>query len=486
MPLKISMWNFHSWLQKRNILHSFSICDNQAIIHGVHFAHTQSSPEPGYALLSEMPPDTAYRCMLKYGDNYIYFRDHNVFQALDELDYMLSVYRHWEQALKQLNLIHCELNALLSVSYELIPLPLAVFREGQLLASSQRFPQAIDNFCSFCQAVPLRSMCSLIPENAAEDRLPSDGSPILANSGLHNGKHLIVGTIRLSEQPIRVMALSDGQPISIGAVHTMHALMEAIQINLLLWYKRVLPSATAYFLSFLQDAPVHGQSATVLRQLHWQSDHRYTVFWLEKRTGADSILLDKLYFSLNQHFDGVVILQYQNAVIMLCNLDLMSNCPTTHDFAALLPETRFCIGQSNISTDFDLIAQLMHQAQTTMEHARQQNTFFLSAQSIMLDYMHHALYNNTMLQSLVHPAIRRLMEQDTLQHSQLTNTLRVYLSHGGNCNAAAKSLHLHRNSLVSRLEHIRAVTNINLDDPYEQESLLLSLLIVDHTWTNVS
>lgn len=152
------MWNFHSWLQKRNILHSFSICDNQPIIRGVRFAHTQSSPEAGYALLSEMPLDAAYQCMLTYGDNYIYFRNYSVFQALDELDYMLSIYRHWEQALKRLNLIHCELHALLSVSYELIPIPLAVFREGRLLAVSQRFSQAINVFCSRCQNAPLHSL----------------------------------------------------------------------------------------------------------------------------------------------------------------------------------------------------------------------------------------------------------------------------------------------------------------------------------------
>lgn len=479
------MWNFHSWLQKRNILHSFSICDNQPIIRGVRFAHTQSSPEAGYALLTEMPLDAAYRCMLTYDDNYIYFRNYSVFQALDELDYMLSIYRHWEQALKRLNLIHCELHALLSVSYELIPIPLAVFREGRLLAVSQRFSQAINVFCSRCQNAPLHSLCSLVPENAAEDRLPPDGSPILVNSGLHSGRQLMIGTLRLSGQPIRVVALSDGQPISVGDVHPMRTLMEAVQCNLLLWHKRIVPGAAAYFLSLLQGDSVHGKAAAILQQLHWQNDHRYTVFWLEKRTGADSILLDKLYYNLNRRFAGAVILQYQNAVILLCNIDLMPTCPTAHDFAALLPENRFCIGQSNIGTDFDLISQLMRQAQTTMEHARQQHTFFLSAQSVMLDYMHHALYNNAMLQSLVHPAVYYLMEQDIQHHSHLTDTLRVYLSHGGNCNAAAKSLHLHRNSLVSRLEHIRTIANVNLEDPYEQESLLLSLLIVNPAWISV-
>lgn len=115
-----------------------------------------------------------------------------------------------------------------------------------------------------------------------------------------------------------------------------------------------------------------------------------------------------------------------------------------------------------------------------MQQAREQSKPFLSAQAIMLDYMHRALGKSVLLQSLVHPAIRTLAQQDAAQHTRLIDTLRTYLFLGGNCSAAAKSLGLHRNTLVSRLAHIQTLTGVALDDPQEREALLLSLLIANH------
>ena len=54
-----------------------------------------------------------------------------------------------------------------------------------------------------------------------------------------------------------------------------------------------------------------------------------------------------------------------------------------------------------------------------MQQAREQSKPFLSAQAIMLDYMHRALGESVLLQSLVHPAIRTLAQQDAAQHTRL-------------------------------------------------------------------
>lgn len=99
MSLTLSMWNFHSWLQNRNIPHSFSIRNNEAAIRGIRL-QSRDDKITGYAQLTEMPHSSEYQCMLYYEENYIYFRSFTMYEALDELNYMLSVYYHWEQALK--------------------------------------------------------------------------------------------------------------------------------------------------------------------------------------------------------------------------------------------------------------------------------------------------------------------------------------------------------------------------------------------------
>ena len=82
-----------------------------------------------------------------------------------------------------------------------------------------------------------------------------------------------------------------------------------------------------------------------------------------------------------------------------------------------------------------------------------------------------------MLQSLVHPAVRQLQRCDRSSGSHFTEILWQYLRLGGNCNAASKALHMHRNTLSHHLLRIQELTEISLDDPQEREALLLSLLI---------
>lgn len=476
MSLKLSMWNVHNWLQMRHIAHSISIRDNEALISGVRLQdHTARSFER-YALLSEMPAKANYRCMLTFADNYIYFRDYNVFQALDEINYMFTIYRRWEQALKQLNLVYCDMSSLLDLSYEIMPYPLIILQNGKKLASSSRFSKEIEEF-EHCFTDDFLSIpYSQMQINHEEDRLPSNGNPILIHSTLHSGKQIILGTIRLAEQPVRLLSLSNGCPISIGDIHFTRMLMEALLCNLKLWKQRIISREISFFVSLLQGECPQTKPEDLLHLLHWQANHRYTVFWLERKSGNDSILLDRLFVDLCKQFPSAFVLSYQNAILLICNLNLIDQAPTENDFAPL--RSHFVIGQSNISADFSLIRQLMQQAHTTMQEARVRQTFFLSSESIMLDYMHQALYQDSMLQSLVHPAVLRLREVDEQQHSQLLYTLRTYLFYGGNYNAASKALQLHRNSLVSRLNHIRSLTKVDLNDFQERQALLLSIFVV--------
>ena len=475
MSLKLSMWNVHSWLQTRQIAHSISIRDNDALIAGVRLHNHNAAGSEQYAILSEMTSKANYHCMLTFADNYIYFRDYSVFHALDEINYMFTIYRRWEQALKQLNLVYCNMDSLLDLSYEVMPYPLDILQNGQKIAASPRFQKEIEAFeHSFINNF-LSTPYSKMQMNHQEDQLPSDGTPLLLHSTLHSGKQVILGTIRLSAQPVRFLALSNGRPISIGDIHFARILMEALLCNLKLWKQRIISRESAFFVSLLNSEQPQIKPEDILRLLHWQSNHRYTVFWFERKSGSDSILLDRLFVDLDRHFPFAFVLSYQNAVLLICNLDLIDRPPTETDFSP--HAAHFVIGQSNISADFSLIAQLMRQAHTTMQHARRQNVFFLSAESIMLDYMHQVFYQDAMLQSLIHPAIRYLMELDRAQQSQLLDTLRAYLFYGGNCNAAAKALHLHRNSLVHRLEQISVQAHIDLDNAVERQALLLSLYV---------
>ena len=84
------------------------------------------------------------------------------------------------------------------------------------------------------------------------------------------------------------------------------------------------------------------------------------------------------------------------------------------------------------------------------------------------------MYSNLSIQSFVHPAVRYLMQLDNEKNASFRyiETLQAYLQFGGNYNAAAKHLDIHRN-------RIQSLTGISLQDPQEREALLLSILIAN-------
>lgn len=73
--------------------------------------------------------------------------------------------------------------------------------------------------------------------------------------------------------------------------------------------------------------------------------------------------------------------------------------------------------------------------------------------------------------------IGKLQEADSRQGSVLCETLEAWLAHGGNANAAAKDLFIHRNTMRYRMEKIYDILNIESIDFEEALNLKMAFAI---------
>jgi purine catabolism regulator len=73
--------------------------------------------------------------------------------------------------------------------------------------------------------------------------------------------------------------------------------------------------------------------------------------------------------------------------------------------------------------------------------------------------------------------MEKLAAQDARSDGELLRTLDAYFASNGSPTEAAARLHVHRNTLLYRLQRIRAVAEIDLDDPEVRLSLQLGLRI---------
>lgn len=87
-----------------------------------------------------------------------------------------------------------------------------------------------------------------------------------------------------------------------------------------------------------------------------------------------------------------------------------------------------------------------------------------SAEALYQDVFIRTITQSVNLRAFVHPMLRRLQEYDQAHGTALLHTLCVYLLQEQNLHETACQLYIHRNTLVYRLQRIRTLLQLDLDD----------------------
>ncbi len=76
-------------------------------------------------------------------------------------------------------------------------------------------------------------------------------------------------------------------------------------------------------------------------------------------------------------------------------------------------------------------------------------------------------------------SVERLLLEDERNHTELYHTLKTYLLCENNVTAAAKRLHIHRNTLVYRLKQIKECIDVDMNDFEVSRELLAFIMMYD-------
>jgi DNA-binding PucR family transcriptional regulator len=63
------------------------------------------------------------------------------------------------------------------------------------------------------------------------------------------------------------------------------------------------------------------------------------------------------------------------------------------------------------------------------------------------------------------------------KRSELLDTLEIFLEVGGNIKDTSRRLHVHRNTIIQRLKHIRSLCAVDVDQPDHRLRLQIALMI---------
>ena len=223
-----------------------------------------------------------------------------------------------------------------------------------------------------------------------------------------------------------------------------------------------------------ESIPDHG-IREVLRQAGWDQDHYYSV--IDFRFLPDSVWQTQLETTLPYLADELenewpysCAVNTGREILFVLNLSLMGTGPNLsglHQQFSYFVRDHICLaGISPVFRDFSKMADAKACAEAALKIGQEKNPYvwYYLFDEYRFDFMKETLTNALSPDFLSHPAKEMLDDYDREHHTELSKTLQAYLDHDRNMTTAADAIFVHRTTFCRRMDHIRKMTGIDLED----------------------
>ncbi len=226
----------------------------------------------------------------------------------------------------------------------------------------------------------------------------------------------------------------------------------------------------------VRDADIH----RVLVNVKWEDRQNYQVILLRLLPWAGGRHVGISYYptQIQKLFRDSRVIDMKDRFICIRNMEDGSEPQTEYSekLPYFLRETLCKAGISNVFHDFRGISRHYLEAENALLLGeRHDNTlWYYQFSNYQIPYILDQATRDLFPEELYHPAVNILRGYDNANATSLLETLQAFVRLRQNITHTAAALQIHRTSLLARLERIRALTAVNLDDPAVCLHLLLS------------
>lgn len=181
---------------------------------------------------------------------------------------------------------------------------------------------------------------------------------------------------------------------------------------------------------------------------------------------------------------GSIYAIYHNTITILLSCDKDKGI-SEYDFARLseyLKANKLVIGMSSSFTNLKESKKYFNQALKAVELGLR-----IGPNSTIYRYSDYYIYHlleicskEEDIRSFIHPGVMKLFNYDKENNTDFLKTLNEYLKTPGQTSVISKRLHIHKNTLIYRMNRIQSIIGCNIEIGDELLSLELSLRIMEY------
>ncbi|MCR5083345.1 MAG: helix-turn-helix domain-containing protein [Parasporobacterium sp.] len=205
-----------------------------------------------------------------------------------------------------------------------------------------------------------------------------------------------------------------------------------------------------------------------------------------KLIAVASVISEQFHFDahlsriLTSEAEGVYAFPYKKKIVLLCNMDLIDREAFFEQFKHILKTNNYYAAVSFPFYKASVILKAFNQACLALADGRPDSGMIYDCKHIAMKYI-SGLFNLNDNAELLHPVVQLIKEYDKAHNSNYYMTLFTFLKNERNHRLTAEKLFIHRNTLFLRLNNIKSLWNLDLDDPDERFYLLFSFYQMEYS-----
>ena len=475
------MWILHDWLRKYHpqprIIHGDQTLRSARILSGDAGIERQNVY---LARAAEYISGEDQRTICVHGQDMMLLNTSEMETVLNDIFDAFDFYNSWSDGIAEEIRSGCDIQKIVDMSQDILHRPVVVYNSmNEVIGISSNYPKgSLDREWDYLLENRANSLGFLIniqdilkQQRSLYDllRIQVPGTPY---ASVYKG--LFHDRIWLG----RIILLETGQPLSKGESQ----LFETFCTLAGHWATRsyqsdLLQSESRVFQDLIEGREVSPEETDhKLQMAGWQRDDLKQLIRIEvpqQQSEITQVLVSRLELLTNSSY----VFSVQKVIYILLNMNQIHEKNIRNLLQKVLKEAGLYGVCSYPFTNVLKLADYNEQCIITSHHCPSDPGGLYNCPDYALDSI-HSFMASKIPGVLKHPGLALLKQYDEDNHTDLYQTLYDYLRNNCNMAETARQLHLHRNSLLYRLNQIRELGGIRLDDAGTREHLLLSYYMV--------